>query len=130
MTDNLRIANEIARANKDTFQHRWTQDTNASLAAKIDETIGFWPVSAKYLVFAHSDKREMEFAGPGFYRNGWWTDVLTQTEYYAEKLGIQNIKSYEDAIKAMENAQQMAKHAASLIRGIAWPDPTSETSAK
>lgn len=126
MTDNIGLANEIAGKNEDTFQHRWTQDNAKTLTAKVDEVIGFWPVSAKYLIFAHSDKREMKFASAGFVRNGWWTDVMTQNEYYAQKLGIDNLKSYEKAIDAMEQVQHMAKHAASLVRGIEWPDPVSQ----
>lgn len=123
MSKAIDLANAIADDNKDKFQHRWTVDNHASLTKKVDDVIGFWPVDAKYLIFAHSDERAMRFAPPGFIRNGWWTDVMTQNDYYAHKLGIENIKSYQQAIKNMETVAQLAKHAASLVRGIEWPDP-------
>jgi hypothetical protein len=109
MSKAIDLANAIADDNKERFGHGWTTDNAKSLVSKIDDVIGFWPNDAKYLIFAHSDQREMRFAPKGFCRNGWWTDVLTAQEYHMIKAGLPTLDKYVTALQAAISIGEQAK---------------------
>lgn len=80
-------ANEIA-SRSDKFVHR-IADSHEKIASLVDEVIGGWPSDAASLKFYHGEKREMQFSS-NCYNTDWWTNILTQEEYYLQKLGIDN----------------------------------------
>lgn len=98
------LSNSVANKSKEFVYRMYKFYSNTELVCLVDDCIGGWPCEATCLIAYHSatPERKLEFS-KGNHNPDWWSPVLSREQYYATKLGIEDVEKFKSIVGMIDD---------------------------